>query len=183
MRWALPPYITRLLGARRPQSLGSELTTVPGAINHPDTGVSAADPRAGRLPEAAGTGASAPPFPSSPRDPHAAPGATGPRGGRGAPRAPRFLPCGSVSFCHSPGPGDANPHVPASKLTPRTLFGPRSKVHCYPILRIRKPRPRAPGLAPGGNLAKAVPGLTSGAQGAARLCSSFDPLQTAPRLR
>lgn len=36
MRWALPTYITRLLGARRPQSLGSELTTVPGTINHPD---------------------------------------------------------------------------------------------------------------------------------------------------
>lgn len=40
MRWALLTYITRLLGAGRPQSLGSELTTIPSAINHPDKGVS-----------------------------------------------------------------------------------------------------------------------------------------------
>lgn len=39
-RCALPTYITRLLGARRPQSLGSELTAVPTTINHPDKGVS-----------------------------------------------------------------------------------------------------------------------------------------------
>lgn len=47
MRWAHPTYITRLLGARRPQSLGPELTTGPGTINHPDKGLSALLTRAG----------------------------------------------------------------------------------------------------------------------------------------
>lgn len=74
MRWALPTYITRLLGARRPQSLGSELTTIPSTINHPDKGVSLLLTRA---------------RPARDREPEERPAA--PRGARGWSRR-RFLP-------------------------------------------------------------------------------------------
>lgn len=75
MRWTLPTYITRLLGARRPQSLGSELTTIPTTINHPDKGVSSLLTRA-----------------SPTRQPGERPAAPGGATGCSKHRALRFLP-------------------------------------------------------------------------------------------
>lgn len=63
MRWTLPTYITRLLGARRPQSLGSELTTIPTTINHPDKGVSSLLTRAPARPGSQGRGPQLPEAP------------------------------------------------------------------------------------------------------------------------
>lgn len=113
MRWALPTYITRLLGARRPQSLGSELTAIPTTINHPDKGASWLLTRARPRPRCRRRGRAAPEAPGREQAPGPAPkslvparGAAGRVVGRGLHGFPARL---SASFLRSPCQGGDQP--------------------------------------------------------------------------
>lgn len=155
MRWALPTYITRLLGARRPQSLGSELTTIPTTINHPDKGVSSLLTRASRQldlqpEERQGRGGFLPPFPPRPW------GGGWPCKGGGSGGAQAVARACLLGPCHPSCRSDWQP--PARKLTsPFPRHRTRSKARYFPISRIRKPRPRNPRTCPAGSLVRGSP--------------------------
>lgn len=153
MRWALPTYITRLLGARRPQSLGSELTTIPSTINHPDKGVSLlltrARPARDREPEerpAAPRGARGwsrrrflpflPPKmrrrPEGAKSWHGNTGAAG-HGGMVGTVGPEVCFLAYLVRCHSPGPGtEQHPCEGQEGGTSGLTNNPRGKAQGYP---------------------------------------------------